>query len=576
MDHFSFMPHGYCLLWNARLVWLNVITDVLIAAAYYSIPAALFMAASNKRESIPMRPMVLLFGLFILFCGSGHVMDAVSIWQPIYWTKAWWNVGTALTSVVTAILLIPQTIGFIRLPETAGRLRAEAHALEDRQSLLRAVLDSVSDGLVLARQDGGGLEVMNDGARNLAQSSQMDLALLCAESSSRTYPARDVITIEGGRRVERYTRTVPGYGRLYILRDITDADRATQALRELAAVVESTDDAVFTKTPDGRILTWNKGAERTYGYTAAEAVGRNVSMLFPASRTDELRDILARCGKGEALANLETQRLCKDGTVIEISLTVSPITDSRGAVQAISVIGRDITLQKLYLHRLERSLNEKQVLLKEIHHRVKNNLQVISSLLYLQSTYIEEPGAKIKFQESRDRIKAMALVHEKLYEADDLARVNLKDYVVKLVRELMMAWAVDTDAIRLIVEMDRIDLTIRKAITCALILNELISNCLKYAFQDGEHGEIRISGRHLEEDGMVKVTIADNGAGLPPGKVFGDTGTLGFELVKSLAGQLEATVETRNDRGLKFAFTFATGDASQSRANVLSSSASPT
>jgi PAS domain S-box-containing protein len=421
---------------------------------------------------------------------------------------------------------------------------------------MQAVLNSVSDGLVLIREEDGVADVVNDAAQRLAEALHMDLALLCAEPEYHGNSARDIVTGDDGRRVERCAKAIHGYGRLYILRDITDSDRAIEALRELAAVVESTDDAVFTKALDGRILSWNRGAEKIYGYSAAEALGRNVSMVVPARRIGELRNILVRAARGEKLSNLETQRVRKDGAEIEIALTVSPIRDTTGAIRAVSVIGRDITLQKQDLRRLEQSLNDKQTLLKEVHHRVKNNLQVISSLLYLQSTYVEEPGAKMKLQESRDRVKAMALVHEKLHDADDLASVNLKDYVERLVAELATAWAVDTDAIRLSVEIDRIELTVEKAITCALILNELISNSLKYAFQNRERGEIRIRGRYLDP-GTVKLTIADDGAGLPPGVVFGSTGTLGLELVKSLAGQLDANIETRNDMGAEFELTFA-------------------
>ena len=139
MHEHSFVPHGFCYLWNTDLILLTVITDALVALAYYSIPVALFVLAIKKKESVPIRPLFMLFGLFIFFCGGGHAIDIVSIWKPVYWLKGWWNAGTAATSLWTAIVLIPKVVEFVKLPETAERLQQQTAVLQEQRGSCRTI-----------------------------------------------------------------------------------------------------------------------------------------------------------------------------------------------------------------------------------------------------------------------------------------------------------------------------------------------------------------------------------------------------------------------------------------------------
>ena len=169
----SFMPHGYCYLWDHSLIGLTVITDSLVALAYYSIPVALFLLASRKKETIPFRPFVILFGLFILFCGGGHAIDILTIWKPVYWLKAWWNAGTAATSLWTAIVLIPRVAELVKPSETAERLQQRTAMLLRQQSRLQddlrarsALLDLAHDSIMVITLNGV-IEFWNDGATTL-------------------------------------------------------------------------------------------------------------------------------------------------------------------------------------------------------------------------------------------------------------------------------------------------------------------------------------------------------------------------------------------------------------------------
>ena len=202
------------------------------------------------------------------------------------------------------------------------------------------------------------------------------------------------------------------------------------------------------------------------------------------------------------------------------------------------------------------SLQEKEVLLKEIHHRVKNNLQIISSLLSLQAKKVEDSQALEIFQESQDRIRSMALIHEKLYQAPDLARIDFGEYIHNLSAHLSQAYSASTRAIALQVQADDISLAVDTAVPCGLMLNELISNALKHAFPDDGPGQVRIElGTDDEHQCMLKVS--DNGVGMPPDLDLNTTGSLGLQLVNALVSQLGGTIELDNDNGTEFKIVFA-------------------
>lgn len=209
---------------------------------------------------------------------------------------------------------------------------------------------------------------------------------------------------------------------------------------------------------------------------------------------------------------------------------------------------RDVTNERRAEEQIKTSLKEKEVLLKEIHHRVKNNLQIISSLLNLQSAEIEDPKAGQKFRESQDRVKAMALIHERLYQSSDLAKIDFSGYVRNLTGHLQRSYRVDSNRIRLDVEVDPVPMNLDVAIPCGLIINELVSNSFKYAFPNGAAGEIKVRFGEANGNGL-KLVVQDNGVGLPEGSNPEESDSLGLKLVRSLTEQLGGTIRYNSQNG---------------------------
>ncbi len=198
---------------------------------------------------------------------------------------------------------------------------------------------------------------------------------------------------------------------------------------------------------------------------------------------------------------------------------------------------------------------EKEVLLQEIHHRVKNNLQVISSLLNLQARYIKEDTYADMFRDSQNRIMSMALVHEELYQSKDLARIDLNDYIRNLTNALFRSYGADTGSVALKIDVADVVFGVDTAIPCGLIINELVSNSLKYAFPGGKEGEITIALRPTDGD-EIDLTVSDNGVSIPDDLDLTNTGTLGIKLVHILTDQIRGRLEVDRSEGTTFRIRF--------------------
>lgn len=207
------------------------------------------------------------------------------------------------------------------------------------------------------------------------------------------------------------------------------------------------------------------------------------------------------------------------------------------------------------------SLAEKEVLLKEIHHRVRNNLQVISSLLGLQGRYIKDEQAVEMFKESQNRVKSIALIHERLYQSKDLAKIDFTGYIRNLVTHLFHCYGASSEVIDLNITADSVFLGVDKAIPCGLLINELVSNSLKHAFPPGMEGEIRID---LRRDANKKITliVSDTGVGIPKNVDFDTIPSLGLKLVKTLTNQLGGALEIANTGGTEVKISFAESEHS--------------
>jgi two-component sensor histidine kinase len=205
--------------------------------------------------------------------------------------------------------------------------------------------------------------------------------------------------------------------------------------------------------------------------------------------------------------------------------------------------------------QIKSSLKEKELLLKEVHHRVKNNLQVVSSLLNWQASYIEDASARSIFKDSQNRVRSMALIHEKLYQSDDLAHIDFGRYAQSLTASLFHSYGVDANRVRLESTIDDASLDIDKAIPCGMILNELVSNALKHAFPNGRSGEVQVELRPCAPDRLTLI-VSDDGVGLPAELNIHATPSLGLQLVVTLTEQLRGNVEVNRNSGTQFQITF--------------------
>ncbi len=206
--------------------------------------------------------------------------------------------------------------------------------------------------------------------------------------------------------------------------------------------------------------------------------------------------------------------------------------------------------------QLKESLKEKEILLREIHHRVKNNMQIISSLLMLQEELSKDEKVNEMLKDSQNRIMSMALIHEKLYRSENLSKINLKEYIDDLVDGLFQSYGTGEDKVTLNINVENVLFGIDSAIPCGLIINELISNSLKHAFPEGKNGEIKIFFRSTDEN-MIELLVGDNGVGIPKDLDFSKTESLGLHLVTMLVeNQLHGEITLNRDKGTEFQIKF--------------------
>jgi two-component sensor histidine kinase len=229
--------------------------------------------------------------------------------------------------------------------------------------------------------------------------------------------------------------------------------------------------------------------------------------------------------------------------------------DNNGDIIGLCGIARDITEKKHADEEIKKSLKEKEVLLQEIHHRVKNNMQIISSLLNLQKYYLDDDMAINVIKESQNRVKSMALLHEKLYQSPNLTRINFYDYTKSQISDLSYSYAVDQSKITFVIEIEEITLNIETALPIGLIISEIVSNSIKYAFPNNIKGEIFI-GLKLSDDGEFELRVRDNGIGLPEGMELNNLDSLGLKLVTNLVNQIDGKIEIDSINGVDFKIKF--------------------
>ena len=384
----GFLPHGYCFTWAPSLLWSMVTADAVIAASYFSIPLALWSFMRQRRDD-SLRGMAGLFSAFIFACGLTHVMGIWTIWLPDYGPQMLTKVVTAVVSLATAVALWRLIPHALKIPsvnqlqgviqhlesEVAQRRSAEDHLAEVEQSLA-VTLSSIGAGF-LATDREGRVTRMNSVAEQVLGWPQEEARgrsyweVFHREGRPDSYLQRNPVDLitelrmdvdmpqhlvclgRDGRRSELEVRAastlgVDGQiqGMAMVFRDITASMRAEAQAAHLAAIVESSSDAIISKTLDGRITSWNRAAVRLFGWSPDEAIGQPVQKVIPPGQVQEELDILGRIALGQAVPSFETWRQAIDGRPIPVSLSISPIRNARGQIIGASTVARDITAQR--------------------------------------------------------------------------------------------------------------------------------------------------------------------------------------------------------------------------------------
>ena len=340
------------------------------------------------------------------------------------------------------------------------------------------------------------------------------------------------------------------------IKDITQRKQYEETLLESEKkyrdLTELLPQPIFESDMNGNITFANRIGLEIFGYTHEDLKkGINMSQILKSEDNKMVMEDPDRFNNEKT----DSQHLAmkKDGTMIPIMVYSNNIVMGNNIVGTRGVVV-DITGLKNAENNIKASLHEKEILLKEIHHRVKNNLQIISSLLNLQTHYVNNDQLAVDvLKESQNRVKSMAMIHEKLYQSKNFSHIQFDDYINRLINDLFYSYATP-DEIKPIIDVDNIELNIETSIPCGLIISELISNSLKYAFPNRDNGRIKISLK--EHDDRYRLIISDNGVGFPKELDYKNTDSLGLKLINSLVDQIDGEICLNHEHGTEFIITF--------------------
>ena len=332
--------------------------------------------------------------------------------------------------------------------------------------------------------------------------------------------------------------------------------------KSLTSILENAEDAIISIDSKQQILMFNKGAEKIFGYCSEEVIGKKLGILMPNTYRTAHSKYVQNFGKsGETSRPMfdrsEISGKRKDGSIFAAEANISQLEIEGERIY--TAILRDITARKNIENKLRESLNEKEILIQEVNHRVKNNLQMIISLFSLQGESIDDPERIANLKDIQQRVQSMALIHEKIYNSENIGQINFQKYVKDLIKEIFHSYQTSSCSVKLVLEIEPLSLEINMAIPLALILNELILNALKYAFNEREKGEfiLRLKKKSAKQ---IRITISDDGVGIPESIKIYSTKTLGLRLVRVLTKQLNGKVKLRQNpdcvksRGTMFVF----------------------
>ncbi|HUT93745.1 MAG TPA: histidine kinase dimerization/phosphoacceptor domain -containing protein [Thermoguttaceae bacterium] len=406
---------------------------------------------------------------------------------------------------------------------TAERAMAVA---DERRGLLivAAAASAVLMGLVMSRSIGKPLSMLKQAALEMGR-GRLDTRVAIR--------SRDEIGVLGGALNQM----------------AADLEETTVSKGYLDNIIRSMREMLIVADPKMRIRHVNPAVCAELGYTEEELTGRSLGDLFAAE------DLPVGVPLPETLGHRgECRMKGKSGGLIPVYCSAAEMPDEAGRPGGVVCVASNISRQKEVEERLRASLGEKELLLKEVHHRVKNNLQVISSLLSLQAQELRDPRMVRLFQESQGRIRSMALIHEQLYRSTDLAHIDFAAYAHELIGHVSQGLGNGAARVNIRLEIQPLPLPLDLAIPCGMIVNELVANALEHAFPDGRAGEIRV-GLSLDDAGYL-LTVADNGVGMPGELSDGEATSMGLKVVQALARQIHGKLDVQLHEGTAFAIHF--------------------
>jgi PAS domain S-box-containing protein len=507
---------------------------------------------------------------FLLFSSSTYLMMAL---MTLIYLIALLLISRNLHNTVTEFLTLRTT-----------DIRKEAKLLES-EAKYRNVVERSNDGIGIIR-DGQFVYANEQLARMIGYSAgemtgkpfagfvHPDELPLVADRYRRRMAGEDVSSIyetlgkhKDGRKVpmELNVGLIPyqnELAELVIVRDISDRKQAEAALQEsenrYRALFSHASDFIFIIDPlvsdDPVIVDVNEYACVKHGYSREELIGKPYSIVDDDKGQDDITDKSLRIMAGEIL-NFESIHVRKDGHRFPVEVSARLIKTNEKPL--LIAIVRDITERKQAEKQIKERLREKEVLLKEIHHRVKNNLQVISSLLSLQSRYSGDKQVGEVFKKNQERIRAMAVAHEKLYRSKYLSKISFREYIGSLTTYLFESYSFVPGQVGLETQIEDIFVNLETAIPLGLIINELVSNSLKHAFPEGKKGILSIRLKKSKSSKFDYIlTICDSGVGLPEGIDFQEGGSLGMVLVGTLTKQLQGVIDHKEKNGACFTLKF--------------------
>ena len=419
------------------------------------------------------------------------------------------------------------------------------------------------------------LDVRSYVAVPLLRGGQWVSTLLVSTHRSRTWHPREVVLIQSVAE-----RTWLWFEHLVALEALRESEERLRMAQQIARI------GTFEWDVDSDAVTWTEQMGAVYSLAAEQfprSVDSWIGLFHPDDRSD-IRGTMARALDTDDVNEGEWRIVWPDGTVHWVAARWKVFRDSAGKPMRITGIHIDVTARKIaereredllgqlgslnaeLEHRvrdrtsqLTAALKERDVLLQEVHHRVKNNLQIISSLINLQIRKIKDIDNRSGLEECRRRVEAIALIHEQLYQAKDYAQVPFSDYVKRLVANVFHATSMSHPAVTLGIDVEAIALPVDKAIPCGLILNELITNALKHAFPGGRAGSIHIALRQTPGDEVI-LAVRDDGVGTPEGIPPSAAASLGMKLIEKLVSQIRGRLDILHQDGMTFRVTFPLGD----------------